>query len=254
MRQPIFKIILTVFFTFIISLGVFYVWQNQALNSSLLSAGNQSEATSLQPNMTNEIREILPRGYVIADQLFFSPALGLSFTGQLKTLEFKDNKFRAQDWPGVIQVFQKKSGQDIIDAIKEIVKKEGKNPDDCSFDIVTQNNENAIVEVKAQKAYEPTEAELFALRKKQMPELKTLSDYRKYCGQSPECGWNKASLIQDFNQKSCSAYAVSTRYHDGSYFQFSTEGNGSDTFLYVHDEVGGGDRSWIEHVDLLVNY
>lgn len=253
MKQSILKIILTVFFTSIITVGVFYVWQNQTLNNSLDSAANQSQFQSLQSDMDKEIREILPRGYVIADQLFFSPALGLSFTGQLKTLEFKDDQFRAQDWPGVIQVFQKKSGQDIIDAIKEIVKNEGQNPDDCNFDITAQNNGNATVAVKAQEAYEPTEAELFDLRKKQMPELKTLDDYRKYCAQSPECGWDKDSLIQAFNEKYCSAYAVSTGYHDGSYFQFATEGNGSDTFVYVHDEVNGGDRSWIGHLDLLVN-
>lgn len=249
------KTILAIIITALVAGGGVYFWQNQnklLVNNSLgiVKNSGQSEPTKIG----GEIKEIIPHGYVIADQLFFSPSLGLSFTGQLKMLKFENNKFRVQDWPGVIQVFQKKSGQDIIGAIKEIVKNEGKNPDDCSFDITEQNNGNAIVAIKAQKVYEPTESELFALRKKEMPELITLNDYRKYCGQSPECSWYKDSLIQSYNQKYCSAYAVSTGYHDGSYFQFATEANGSDTFLYVHNEVNGGDRSWIGHVNLLVNY
>jgi len=255
MKSQNFKIILAIVIAALITGTAVYFWQNRNkpqgnIAPTIVTNSGQSDQT----NFGGDIREILPHGYVIADQLFFSPALGLSMTGQLKTLKFENNQFHAQDWPGVIQVFQKRSGQNVVDAIKEIVKNKGKNPDDCSFDITEQNNGNATVTVKAQKAYEPTEAELFALRKKQTPEIKTLNDYHKYCGQSPECNWDRDVLIQAFNQNYCSEYAVSTSYHDGSYFQFATEANGSDTLLYVHNEVNGGDRSWIGHVDLIVNY
>lgn len=247
------KIAFTVLITALIVGGGVYFLQKQSRNvvaEKPVQADEGSKLVQANATTTEETRELIPHGYVIADKLFFSPTLGLSFTGQLKTLEFKNDEFRAQDWPGVIKVFQKNSGQDVISAIQEVVKKGGGNVDECDFTVNEQGNGNAYVMVTPKIAYEPSSAELLTFRKKTNPEIKTVSNYNKFCENNIECQWDKQSLVQAHNQKVCSSYAVSNSYHDGSYFQFSTEASGSDNFVYVHSEVGGGDASWIGHIDV----
>ncbi|MDO8571530.1 MAG: hypothetical protein Q7R79_02535 [bacterium] len=196
------------------------------------------------------VREIINVGYVIGDRLFFSPALGLMFSGQLKNLTFINNEFRATDWPGVIEVFSKKSDQNVIDAIKEVVKNEQKNPDDCEFEM-NESDGVAAVSVKPKASAVPTENELFSRIKKDHPEIQTLKVYRAFCETTPECELVQDSLAQVRNEKYCSRYAVSNAYHDRSNFLFSTRDAGSDTFVYAHSEVGGGDMSWFDYVHLL---
>jgi|GEM_PF-7046364 len=205
--------------------------------------------TDSQSNLS-DIRELIPRGYIIDNRVFFYPTLGLLFTGDLKTLEFEGSSFNEPDWSGVIQVFQKSNTQSLLEAVEEAVSNEGVDVNNCDFK-TDWSDGNGFVKVSPKTIYEPTEEELFALRRISHPELETLDDYREYCIQNLECTWDKEDLVQANNQKVCSKYVVSNGYHDESFFQYSIEGLGSDTFVYVHYEIGGGDRSWIGQIYIL---
>jgi len=253
--QTLLTIIVTALITAVVSGGGVYFWQNQeqtSVNTPVSTTESQDQTIVKESNISG-VREIFPNGYVINDQLFFSPTLGLAFTGVLKTLKFENNLFTTTDLPGFIQVFQNKDKEAILETIKEVVKNEGKNPDDCRF-FTKEISGKAEVHVVPKETYEPSEAELFALRQKTNPELKTLDDYRKFCNESPECLWDKDSLLEANTVKYCSKYAVFTTNDDDASFQYATEGAGSETFVFIDFNQSGGERSWIGHLLLPVEY
>lgn len=204
-----------------------------------------------RPIKSSDSREIAPGVFVTKNASLQAPALGISITGQLRSVHFDNNEFRTTDFPGVIKVLKKQDNKDFLATIKQMVATEGKNPNDCLFEVYTPaaSNDQAMT-IRAKTDYEPTEQELFEYEQSQFSELTSIQDYREFCERSgPWCSQTRDGLVQSYHQSLCSSYAISLSYKDANYFQFDPA-SGNDHFVYVHYETGGGDRSFIETVEL----
>jgi hypothetical protein len=204
-----------------------------------------------KPTKNSNSREIAPGVVVTNNTSLQAPALGISITGQLSSVHFKNNEFRTTDFPGVIKVLKKQDNRDFLATIKEMVATEEKKPEDCLFEVNTPAASNdQTVTIRAKTDYEPTEQELFEYEKSQFSELTSIQDYREFCERSgPWCSQTRDGLVQSHHQNLCSSYAISLSYKDANYFQFDPAA-GNEHFVYVHYETGGGDRPFIERVEL----
>lgn len=188
----------------------------------------------------SEVKELTPHGYVIRNEFFYSPVLGLSFSGHLDGLVFKDAQFTSPSWDGSIKVFARNGGQATIDAIKGLVKNEGKNPENCSFDTTEDAGEISLT-VRPTSVYKPTDEELFSAYRKDHPEIKTVSDYRAYCKSAdagPTCSTLALALVDAYNENVCSSYAAPEDYHRDGHFQFPLSDSANSTYIYVQNGSG----------------
>lgn len=217
--------------------------ENTVLKSALAIAGKQT--TLAQRN----IREIIPHGYVINNSFFYSPDLGMSFHGNLEKLTFQNNVFRADGWPGEIELIKKDKNTDVETAIKQLIAKEGKDPKNCDIQVEYADTV-ATATVLPKNEKKPTEQEIFTFIKSDR-DIKTITDYRKICkADFLNCAYDADALITNHREELCSKYAQPQIFKQARYFQVTSEGDGNNYFIFINTENGNGDAPWMQYVNL----
>jgi len=200
----------------------------------------------------NKVRFIPPDGYVINNELFFSPSMGLLFRGRLDNIEFTGSSFAScgeEDCFEHISILPYDLSETPVEFISKLILAEGGNPSQCEIEELKVTNpysDNYAVSPRDEVIV--TDQNLLEYHQSKYPDepFITLEDYRTFCKDNNlECYWNERVVMGKKSIELCSKYS-NGNFYGSSLFLFPISGR--TEALFVHYDGGNGDAGTLDSV------
>ena len=217
------------------------------------TASYDTEDKQTTSEIKEKVRLIKPDGFIINDELFFSPTMGLLFSGLLQDISFTGsgfaNCFREGCSKNIISILPYDNNLTPSEFLLEFIKETGVDPAQCKIEKLPKANPYSDdYAIYPKKDIEVTEQDLLDYSQNNHSEavIKSLAEYQTYCKENLGCDFIEENIVQQKIFSLCSKYANTGSV--GGYNRFMFPISGQTEALFVSFDGGNGDRGTLEAI------
>ena len=211
------------------------------------------------PEIKDNVRLIKPDGYVINDNVFVSPSMGLIFTGFLEDITFTGSGFGycndEECRESMITIVPYDHTIAPSDILVELMKVEGVDPAQCTIAQLPKTNPYSEYYVIYPKGnIKATKQELWDSfqRYSDGPVIKSSVEYQTYCEENLGCDYIEQDIVREKIFDQCSKYANTGSYGGKNFFIFPN--SGQTEAIFARFDGGRGDSGSLHSVQYFPQY
>ncbi len=141
-------------------------------------------------------------------------------------------------------IFDKPKEQKIQDALRDIIQKEWKNPDDCAINKY-ENSGSIFLSYSPKKEYKPSKKEVLNDLQKSLYRWMSLEEIEKTIKDSPEYGLTEGWLKSENSNETCGIFSQKFIYKVGGVFVYNPEVT-KEHFIFFNSGNGGWGRGELD--------
>lgn len=205
--------------------------------------------------------KLLSNGYIIDNELYYSPEMKLVVYGLLDGLHYDGKGFSVCKECGYDISLLPQTGMPYTPSsyIEKLIKDSGGSLNACKIVKVSSNNTGAKYVISTKNDITLSSDEIYAKAKglHEGQTFKTKKDYEDFCKNNPECNYDEATVEATMAGSLCSSYVNHPVFKGESYLLFRMDGDEISTnkdtanILFVNSVGGNGGMSAIQSVQLV---